>query len=112
MCGVVGVKGLGLILQKHSPRQGREGICLHTTTETTNGNADGSIRLLQKLVREKQTEYLLLQQKFDTQGSEMNQLRAIVEELRESRKQQAGNETRLRLALKRASQNATAARYE
>ena len=103
--------------QHHQPQQqssgeGQEGVSFHATNSAINVNSDttsgGSI--LQKLVREKQTECLLLQQKVDSQHSEMTQLQAIVDDLRESKKQQAGNETRLRIALKRASQNASLAR--
>ena len=99
------------IQPQSSLNEGRED---GSSRNAINGNRtpsnNTSNRILQKLVREKQTQGLLLQQKVDSQHSEIAQLQAIADDLRESKKQQAINETRLRMALKRASQNATVAR--
>eukprot|EP00536_Pseudo-nitzschia_multiseries_P001382 jgi/Psemu1/3257/gm1.3257_g len=95
-------------LQRPPLQEGRKNGFIDGGSNPSNaGN-----HILQKMVREKQTECLLLQQKVDSQQSEITQLEAIVDDLRESKKQQASNETRLRMALKRASQNATQARNE
>lgn len=88
---------------------------LHVTDRVFNQTkslANGNSHILHKLVQEKQTETLLLQQKVDFQDSEITQLRAIIGNLHESKKQQAGNVSHLRIALKRASRNATLARYD
>jgi hypothetical protein len=91
--------------QQQSLEEGEDiGVLLNAKADV---NKD---RLLQKIIQEKQTECLLLQQKVDSQHSEMTQLQAIVDDLRESKMQQAAAETRIRIALKQASQNATTAR--
>jgi hypothetical protein len=97
--------------QQQSSEVGEDvGVLLNARVDANKNNLNGSNRLLQKIIQEKQTECLLLQQKVDSQHSEMTQLQAIVDDLRESKMQQAAAETRIRIALKQASQNATTAR--
>ena len=62
------------------------------------------------LFEEKKTESILLQQKVDSQQTEITHLQAVVDDLRESNMQQATAETRIGIALKEASQKATMAR--
>lgn len=88
-------------------------------SDIANGNlnsrntlANSYSNTLKKLVQEKQSECLVLQQNIDSQKSEMAQLHAIIDSLRESSRQQTGNVRKLRLALQRASKNATSARYD
>jgi hypothetical protein len=87
----------------------------HSTNDIFNprnpfANNDGQI--LQTLIQEKQTECLVLQQKIDSQNSEIAQLQTIVGDLRGSRKQQTGDIRHLQIAMKRVSDNAASARYE
>jgi hypothetical protein len=106
---------LQLVQQQQSlSRVEREGESLYATNTTSNPtktltNENGHI--LQKLVQEKHTECLVLQQKVESKNSEITHLQTIVDNLRDSKKQQSGNQIHLRMALKRASQNATSARY-
>lgn len=89
-----------------------ESLCAtNRSSNPTNTLANGNGHILQKLVQEKQTECLVLQQKVESKTSEITHLQTIVDNLRDSKKQQAGNERHLRMGLKRASQNATSARY-
>lgn len=87
---------------------GREGES--TSTKSSLSSDKGG--LLQKLVQEKQTDCLILQQKMDSKNSEIAQLQSVIESLRQTKKQQATKIERLRIALRRASQNVTSARYE
>ena len=87
---------------------GREG----EFTNMKSGLVSGKGSLLQKLVQEKQTDCLILQQKIDSKNSEIAQLQSVIETLRETKKQQATNIERLRIALRRASKTVTTARYE
>jgi len=100
--------------QQSLSRVEQEGESLYATnraSDPTNTLANDNGHILQKLVQEKQTECLVLQQKVESQTSEITHLQTIVDNLRDSKKQQAGNERHLRMRLKRASQNATSARY-
>ena len=85
--------------QQHSPRP-----------DVNKDDANGSNRLLLKVIEEKKTENILLQQKVDSQQTEITHLQAVVDDLRESNMQQAIAETRIGIALKEASQKATMAR--
>ncbi len=73
-------------------------------------NCNGSI--MQHLVQEKHTTCLLLQQTIDSKDSEIAQLETLVDNLRESKKQEAANVNHLRVALRNACENAASARYD
>jgi hypothetical protein len=101
-------------LQQSLSRVEQEGESSYVTNRAsnpTNTLANGNGHILKKLVQEKQTKCLVLQQKVDSQNSEITHLQTIVDNLRDSKKQQAGKVRHLRMALKRATQNATSARY-
>lgn len=83
-----------------------ESLPKNNAVASENGN------ILQELVQEKHTKCLLLQQTIDSKDTEIAQLQTLLENLRESKKQEAGNVQKLRIALKRACENATSARYE
>ena len=92
----------------------QEGDSVFATNDihsATNPSPSGTGQILHKLVQEKQTECLILQQKNDSQGSEITQLQSIIDNLRENKKHQAETERHLRIALKRASQDVLLARY-
>ncbi len=91
---------------------GQEGESSHGRNLTSGLADDNGSLQLQKLVQERQTDCLLLQQKLDSKDSEIAQLQTIVESLRETKKQHASDVERLRVALKQASQKATKARYD
>lgn len=92
---------------------GREGKFInanHKVLNPRNPLATGSCNILQKIVQEKHIKCLVLQQNIDSKNSEIVQLQTVVDNFRESKKQEAENAKHLRIALKRACQNATSSR--
>jgi hypothetical protein len=82
-----------------------------SATNATARDALSAHALLHKLAREKQTENLVLQQKLEQQQSETVTLEVLMKDLQETKAQQATQISRLTVALKQASENASRARY-
>jgi hypothetical protein len=83
----------------------------HVRHSNNSGNTSSS-RLVERLLRQKTTECLLSQQKLEQQQSQLVALQAMVDDLRETKKNLVIQTSTLTGAFKQARQNAKQARQE